>query len=67
MAETVTKIYNSVITLGPFAQQYLPRANNSKFGIRYDSIYKSFVVGNKEIKFDYKDIRKGKFVLMEKI
>lgn len=35
------------------AKQYLPRANDPKFGIWYDYVY---MIGSKEIEFIYNDI-----------
>lgn len=44
------------IVLGPIAKEYLPRANDSKFGIWYDRQNKVYSIGRKSIQFDYDNI-----------
>lgn len=44
------------IVLGPIAKEYLPRANDTKFGIWYDKEQKQYKIGNKSITLNNDDI-----------
>lgn len=44
------------IRLGPIAKEYLPRANDDKFGIWYDKDNKKYKIGSKIIKLHNDDI-----------